>query len=79
MSDEREERCEECRFWHSEHDDKGVCRRYPPVVAATKRQQEIGETFEGWFPVTEDWQWCGEFQRIPLPLAKKIDEREGGG
>jgi len=60
--------CRECIFW-AERGAYGECRRFPPVVAISRAPRESHlplNTFETLsetvFPVTVDFQWCGEFK-----------------
>lgn len=72
MSDERAERCECCRFWEREEDDKigvGDCRRYPPAMALVQTSDCLDDewtvrrpAYNGGFPITFEDDWCGEFQ-----------------
>ncbi len=69
---ERAERCANCRFWHAIDSDAGECRRYPPQLASTDKQQATVEewTEDGWhmtgaWPWTDDGGWCGEWEAIP--------------
>lgn len=74
MSDERKERCENCRFWDEssqtdghgikharpgERIDMGECRRYPPVVFT---DEPMGYDQTERLPRTNGDDWCGEFQ-----------------
>jgi len=72
MSEERQERCDKCRFWESLDDEtkNGHCRRYAPspfLYDVNRGLEELGEDYEGhqaWWPITEPCDWCGEF--VPL-------------
>ena len=54
---ERQERCDRCRWWlHTEahDDDRGDCRRYPPVL---KDIDGLADWIE-----TDQIDFCGEFR-----------------
>jgi DNA-directed RNA polymerase alpha subunit len=67
MNDERQ--CKNCRFWLrlAPEDVNGQCRRFPPLVPQTQKQEEslqgtgVGP-FVGVWPDTLGVDWCGEFQ-----------------
>lgn len=51
-------KCKTCKFWEFQKDlEAGLCHRLPPVVFMV---EEDPATL---FPVTDDKDWCGEFQR----------------
>jgi hypothetical protein len=73
------EQCATCRFWDNSENakescdevshDLGLCKRYPPTIhpqAGTR----IGNTSFGVnypvFPLLDDDDWCGEYQRPAL-------------
>lgn len=64
----RQERCETCRFWDSdtdvEGDDRGECRRFPPVLiqASLDKSDRWAESYHRQFPGTDSFDWCGEWQ-----------------
>lgn len=54
-------RCETCRFWdtstesaHAEPDTTATCRRRPPAVD--------DRTGLAMWPMTQDSDWCGEWE-----------------
>ena len=60
----RTQRCQSCRFWApssvNEHDDTGLCRRYPPEnIAVWNRDQKVPRSF---WPKTLAAHWCGEWR-----------------
>lgn len=71
MSEERKERCNNCRFWWLDADGHEMdstireCHRFPPAP--------IGNCDNGpLFPMTELGNWCGEFQ-AEVKKTKSID------
>lgn len=60
-------RCENCRFWDTSfsNDELSVCRVRPPVVAINQQR--------GAWPMTEDCDWCGEFQPEPPKPSPRPD------
>ena len=54
--------CERCRFWKEDVSNqdmsnrRGACRRYPPVVVATRAGAVIT------FPATAPAEVCGEYK-----------------
>jgi hypothetical protein len=66
--DERAERCATCRFWDNV-EGLSLCRRSPPAFAARQIEPddvEGGGTdgARGFWPVTDNDDWCGEWQAI---------------
>lgn len=64
-----EPQCKACRFWLRQAPDdlSGQCRRFPPGLPQTEKQQTELEatgagTFTGVWPDTLGVDWCGEFQ-----------------
>lgn len=60
------EACGSCRFWwwHTDLPDqgkRGLCRRLPPAAAPC---DAVGC---GFWPTTDEFSWCGEYQRKPEP------------
>ena len=50
-------KCEDCKWWDKDLERvkekyEGICRRFPPIMA---------ENNENIYPVTTDYDWCGEF------------------
>jgi hypothetical protein len=71
MADEREERCELCRFWESDDQfdpGEGLCRRYPPALIAFGSTPATGR-----FPSTAAEDWCGEFQPQRQPQSASLE------
>ena len=65
MSEERQECCERCRFWHrlgKGFGDRGTCHRNPPNLGIFQAPARM--SFVGYWPETEPDDWCGEF--VPL-------------
>ena len=64
--------CETCRWWNepagppvSDTTREGFCRRYPPSVSP-----ELDEPEFRYWPLTEAWDWCGEWAPLDvLPLT----------
>jgi DNA-directed RNA polymerase alpha subunit len=61
--------CKRCRFWlrQAAEDLSGQCRRFPPSLPQTEKQQDALEetgagVFVGVWPDTLGVDWCGEFQ-----------------
>jgi DNA-directed RNA polymerase alpha subunit len=77
-----EPQCKACRFWlrQAPEDLSGQCRRFPPSLAQTEKQQGELETsgagtFAGVWPDTLGVDWCGEFQaRAALPADAPVEE-----
>ena len=74
MSEELQERCENCRFWDRDTIRDGnlcECHRHSPTIVAAQggESDEIPFCFAGpefrVFPVTLSSDWCGEFQPKP--------------
>jgi hypothetical protein len=82
MSEERQ--CKACRFWlrQAPEDLSGQCRRFPPSLPQTEKQQSELETtgagiFTGVWPDTLGVDWCGEFQaRAATPPERPVEELE---
>jgi hypothetical protein len=53
----RDERCNNCDFWHQYDGRNGLCRRYPPTI-------NPGDRDESDWPVTKEQYWCGEWESI---------------
>jgi DNA-directed RNA polymerase alpha subunit len=75
-----ERQCKWCRFWlrQAEEDLSGQCRRFPPTLAQTEKQEAaLAETgagvFVGVWPDTLGVDWCGEFQPRD-PADSLVDE-----
>ena len=77
MTDDTNDFCEECKFWLRVQDDLGLCRRHAPrplQKGEITEQQDDVDIFGNmsWarkarpmtvlFPVTEQADWCGEFE-----------------
>ncbi len=72
--EERNDRCETCRFYQPPRDGlpdgtEGECRRFPPSVSPTKQHIDEAATITGtdgfwfgWWPEVPDHGWCGEYQ-----------------
>jgi DNA-directed RNA polymerase alpha subunit len=77
-----EHQCKACRFWvrQAAEDLSGQCRRFPPSLPQTEKQQaEVEATgagvFTGVWPDTLGVDWCGEFQpREELPANSPLEE-----
>jgi DNA-directed RNA polymerase alpha subunit len=61
--------CKGCRFWlrQAAEDLSGQCRRFPPSLPQTEKQQSALEetgagVFVGVWPDTLGVDWCGEFR-----------------
>jgi hypothetical protein len=75
VSDERQERCERCKFWDRSKlpDDAnvGVCRRHAPAPRTILHHDDDDNSFclKEWpvWPQTLGSEWCGEFQAPTLP------------
>ena len=64
-----EHQCKWCRFWlrQAAEDLSGQCRRFPPSLPQTEKQQNALEetgagVFVGVWPDTLGVDWCGEFR-----------------
>ena len=70
--------CETCRFWDKKDfrstEDKGQCRRYPPVVTLEGIE---GMRLTGDWPFTFKTNWCGEFEVVPSPAPIGVPESPG--
>lgn len=51
--------CKKCKFFMSESDDQGICRRNPPTPLAGM------QGIVSFFPSMLNSGWCGEFAPIP--------------
>lgn len=66
-----EETCGDCRYWkrRDETDDElslGFCRRYPPTLCPEAEERPVqGKNPHGYWPLTFQSDWCGEFQKKP--------------
>lgn len=73
----REPSCDNCRFWQdidppelkqqmgdAPYDEIGECRRHAPQPVTTA---EWKQEFKAVFPLTSDFDWCGEWQQKPEP------------
>ncbi len=49
--------CKKCKFFMSESDEQGLCRRNPPLPIFT------GQGIIAFFPSLLNGGWCGEFVR----------------
>jgi DNA-directed RNA polymerase alpha subunit len=72
--------CKGCRFWlrQAAEDLSGQCRRFPPSLPQTEKQQAALEetgagVFVGVWPDTLGVDWCGEF-RPRDPADSPVDE-----
>jgi DNA-directed RNA polymerase alpha subunit len=77
-----ERQCKGCRFWlrQAPEDLSGQCRRFPPNLPQTEKQQEALEetgagVFVGVWPDTLGVDWCGEFQPRE-PADSPLEELE---
>jgi hypothetical protein len=73
---EQAERCDGCQFWmKAEQDDivpsaivwLGHCRRYPPTRGRLRTKD--GDITAHEFPVTYEFEWCGEHKPKPAALT----------
>ena len=68
MAEQREQRCENCRFWKPLFDDgsgdTGWCKRNPPSLFMFPDTELVGEEDinSGHWPTTVQYEWCGEWQ-----------------
>ncbi len=63
--------CDKCRWWKKDDDEDncyGLCRRYAPSPVMADINAIDYKTAAWSWPVTEDWEWCGEFTKKPKPL-----------
>lgn len=51
--------CKKCKFFMSESDDQGMCRRNPATPIF------MGQGVISFFPSMLNAGWCGEFAPIP--------------
>ena len=72
MAEQREQRCETCRFWDTDDgwagDGFGYCMRFPPSQTV---HQSNCEHPVGFWPATMTVDWCGEWQ--PAGDLPRID------
>jgi hypothetical protein len=71
---ERAKRCETCLFWEllgEVHVEDGECHRFPPVLAPQPQQQVQG-CWDGVWPNTQSFEWCGEW-KVLEDAGKHID------
>jgi len=68
---ERQDRCELCRWWEPKTEDIvdqdglpdiGLCRRNAPVPSDRYKDKKGRPLWPHW-PITERYDWCGEFER----------------
>lgn len=52
--------CKDCRFWQPTLNDMGDCRRNPPVIVPSKLTEGL-QDLGGYWPSTNDCDWCGKF------------------
>lgn len=75
MSEQRAERCGNCRFW-DDHDDCGMCRRHAPrLVMAEVELEENYEPYQAQnavWPWTHPGDWCGEYQPAPKDPGPRV-------
>ncbi len=64
--------CRNCRFWKSEDEEWGTCRRRAPRFFAELAKESTGDVSDGFFPWIEEWEWCGEWQ------AKEVKTQHEG-
>lgn len=69
--------CETCRFWAYSPDELGVgeCRIRAPI-AQVINPDDMPHAGIGWWPATQDDDWCGEHSRREAEVETK--EREPG-
>ncbi len=87
--EERKERCETCRFWYrfddgdqpkiSDEDPEraqGSCERGLRHVQKSDLQSyhDLQKTDAWAWPTHEAYDWCGEWQAIPLPTVSPNDQ-----
>ena len=70
--------CRNCRFWRTEPEGAASpiyaeCHRRPPRIVdallPSRREEDdaSGAVFmASWFPATEEHDWCGEHQAVPM-------------
>lgn len=84
------EACVSCRFFVSfgldtpDLSEAGQCRRHPPQLAITKKQQKAaslhtGEPEFGLFPIVLVDSWCGEYKPNDVTEAKEMFENAKHG
>ena len=63
--------CQSCKFWdqtevkiETGEDTQGECCRYPPTLldAALYQNEAWPDSHSGFWPVTYNTDWCGEWQ-----------------
>ena len=65
-------KCEDCKFWDQDFgrmitEHEGICRRYPPKNSTIETRE--GECVnDNEYPVTAEWEWCGEFKRTGVAM-----------
>lgn len=66
--------CSNCRFWQSNEDGSGECRKNPPIliVLGNLGEEYTGEdvTYFGRWPATTDLEWCGSHE---LAIEEETD------
>lgn len=75
MSEPRQERCDNCRFWAEKFKQRegadsyflGKCHRLPPVVSSegpetASKIEELQIWMKSIWPITYESDWCGEWQ-----------------
>ncbi len=69
-------RCERCGWFelHPLDDTEGICRRHPPVVIQTPKDEDWSGLPMGYWPSVAVNDWCAEF----AALAKNQKPRRSG-
>ena len=65
--------CNECYFFFQSDKQKeervGNCHRYPPQVIRSDQPDQDEE--RRFFPEVDEYDWCGEWRRLPDPPREK--------
>lgn len=66
--------CDNCIYWKTVSEPRGVCRRYPPINVNLKDGVELSE-----WPETTGDSWCGEHKLkcFILGCGGGCNDREG--
>jgi hypothetical protein len=77
---ERIERCETCRFWYLVTDE-AECRRHAPLPVQTDQlpdgQNTDADGYRAVWPITNNHDWCGEYQPTPPAAATRDGDDRG--
>lgn len=53
--------CAKCKFWDRAENNQGSCRRHAPQTVVF--ELSLDKTMKTVFPVTNESDWCGEYEQ----------------